>query len=100
MEKDSRLFGFVLGAIVPVLAYIMIDQLFEVLSNFDLIASSEGDGISRRMRSIGLFAICSILIPFNWAKRNYYDETMRGMIIPTLIYVGFWVYKYVNVLFE
>jgi hypothetical protein len=99
MEKDSKLLGFVLGAIVPVLAYILIEQAFELLSNYGLIASSAGEGISRRMRSIGLFAICTILIPFNWAKRNYYDETMRGMIFPTLIYVGFWVYKYINVLF-
>jgi len=99
MEKDSKLLGFVLGAIVPVLAYILIEQGFEFLSNYGLMASSEGDGISRRMRSIGLFAICTILVPFNWAKRNYYDETMRGMILPTLIYVGFWVYKYINVLF-
>jgi hypothetical protein len=99
MEKNSRLFGFVLGAIVPVLSYVVLDFVFEMLSQQGLLGSSSGEGISRRMRTIALMSICCNLLIFNWAKRNYYDDTMRGVIFPTMIYVGYWIYTFYNVLF-
>lgn len=99
MNRNSILFGFVLGAIVPVLGYIVIDFLFEQASYWGLISSGDGANLSRRMRTILLLSICTNLIPFNWAKRNYYDATLRGIVFPTLIYVGYWIYMFAHVLF-
>ena len=99
MDKDSKLLGFVLGAILPVLGFVVVDSLFEFLSEQGLMAQASGAGVSRRMRTVALLAICSNLIPFQWAKRNRYDDTMRGIIFPTLIYVGYWVYFFYDHLF-
>ncbi|HMP32117.1 MAG TPA: hypothetical protein PKD85_21100, partial [Saprospiraceae bacterium] len=96
---DSKLLGFVLGAILPLLGFILVDTLFEFLSQQGLMAQTSGAGVSRRMRTVALLAICSNLIPFQWAKRNRYDDTMRGIIFPTLIYVGYWVYFFYDHLF-
>ena len=51
------------------------------------------------MRTIGLLAICTNLIPFEICRRKRYDDTMRGHCFPTLIYVAFWVYKHFYMLF-
>ena len=99
MDKDSKLFGFVLGAILPVLGYVVFDGLFEFLSEQGLMATTSGAGVSRRMRTVGLLAVCSNLLPFQWAKRNHYDDTMRGIVFPTLIYVGYWIYFFYDQLF-
>jgi hypothetical protein len=99
MEKDSKLLGFVLGAIIPVFGFMAFDALFDFLANQGLIANTSGAGISRRMRTISLLAICANLIPFQWAKRNRYDDTMRGIVFPTLFYVVYWVYFFYNQLF-
>lgn len=99
MEKDSKLLGFVLGAIFPVLGYVLIDGLFEFLTDQGLMSNTSGSGVSRRMRTVALLAICSTLVPFQWAKRNRYDDTMRGIVFPTLIYVGYWVYFFYDHLF-
>lgn len=98
MEKNSIITGLVLGATVPVLGFMLIEQLFDIMAQYGLVANASGAGLNRRMRTILLLAICTILIPFNWAKRNYHTETMRGMIFPTIIYVGYWVYKFAHIL--
>ena len=99
MDKDSRLFGFVIGCIVPVLAYIVLDQIFEMLTQVGVLANPSGEGINRRLRTVGLLAICVNLVGFNWAKNRRYDYTMQGIVYPTLIYVAAWIYMHANVLF-
>lgn len=99
MDKDSRIFGFVIGCIVPVLAYVVLDQVFDLLTQSGVLANPSGEGINRRLRTVGLLAICANLIGFNWAKNQHYDRTMQGIVFPTIIYVAAWIYRYYNVLF-
>lgn len=94
MEKNSIITGFVLGAIVPVLGFMLVDFLAQ-----QFLPDTMGDGIISRSKTFGIIAICFNLIPFEIAKRKYWDDTMRGLVFPTLIYVGFWVYKFYYVLF-
>ncbi len=99
MEKDSLFTGLVLGAIIPVVGYVALEQLFNLLGVAGIIPEVASSSISRSMRTIGLLAICTNLIPFEICRRKRYDDTMRGIVFPTLIYVAFWVYKHFYVLF-
>jgi hypothetical protein len=99
IEKDSILTGIVLGCIVPVLGYLGLEFIFELLTKFGLMEAVSSSTSGRRFRTLTLLAICTSLIPFNVAKTNRYDATMRGIVFPTLIYVAAWVYKFYNELF-
>lgn len=99
MDKDSLLTGFVLGAIIPVIGYMAVEGIFDLLTHFHLMDHTSGGAIGRRGRTIALFAICCNLIPFNYARRNYLDFTMRGIVFPTLFYVGLWLYKFSHIVF-
>lgn len=99
MEKDSFLTGIVLGCIVPVLGFIAVEAIFDLLTNVGLMNEVTPLGTTKRLRTLALIALCCNLIPFHIAKRNYWIDTMRGMILPTLIYAGFWVYKFGGSLF-
>ncbi len=99
MERDSIFTGIILGIIAPVVGYLLIEQLFNVLIHFGLMDGVTGNAVGRRLRTISLLAICFNLIPFNYAKKNFYDYTLRGIVFPTILYVGFWVYKFQEVLF-
>jgi hypothetical protein len=99
MEKDSILTGLVLGAILPVIGYYLVENLFDFLSIKGIMADVVGEGLGRRIRTIGIIAICFNLIPFEISRKHRLDNTMRGVVFPTLIYVGFWLYKYYYVLF-
>jgi len=94
MQKDSILTGFVLGAIVPVLGYIVIEFLFNLLTQWGLMEEVSLSSAGKRFRTTLLLAICCNLIPFQIAKNYRWDDTLRGIVFPTLIYVGFWVFTF------
>ncbi|MCZ2101359.1 MAG: hypothetical protein LC107_07480 [Chitinophagales bacterium] len=99
MEKNSVLMGFVVGAIVPVLGFYLIENIFDLLTNMgwmDEVTMSTG---GKRYRTMALLAICCNLIPVNIFKVRKWDETMRGIVFPTLIYVGAWIYTFYDQLF-
>jgi len=97
-DKNTIVIGLAAGAIMPVLGFVVIEFVFETLSNFGLMDSGGTGYYSKRFRSLALFAICCNLIPLNYFKRQRWDQTMKGVVFPTLIYAGFWVYKYMSIL--
>ncbi|MBK8082167.1 MAG: hypothetical protein IPK25_18975 [Saprospiraceae bacterium] len=70
MQKDSLLTGFVLGALVPVFGFIVIDFIFSLLTQYSLIEEVTSSTSGKRMRTILLFSICCNLIPFQMAKKK------------------------------
>lgn len=99
MEKNSIFTGIILAMITPVIGYLVIEALFNLLTSLNLMEYVSSSGNSKRQRTLALLGICCILIPFQWAKRNYHNDTMRGIVFPTLIYVGAWLYFYKDALF-
>lgn len=99
MERNSVFTGLVIGAIVPVIGYVIVEAIFELLTAINILDYVATDGMSRSKKTIALLAICFNLIPINVAKAKKWDDTMRGIVFPTLLYVGFWVYQFAAVLF-
>lgn len=99
IDKDSVFTGLVVGAIVPVLGYFAVEFVFGILTEMGMMEYVSGTGSSRRMRTLALLGICSNLVPFHISKSNRWNDTMRGIVFPTLLYVGFWLYQYGALLF-
>jgi len=97
-DKDSLIIGLAAGAIVPVLGFLAIQFIFEQLSSFGLMDSGGTGYYSKRFRSLALFALCCNLIPSNFFRKRRMDNALRGVVFPTLIYAGFWMYKYMSIL--
>lgn len=94
MEKNSLLTGLVLGCITPVLGFVIVEFLFEQMTAYGIMEEVSASTASKRFRTLALIAICTVLIPFNIAVREKWDQTVRGMVFPTLIYAGAWMYKF------
>jgi len=94
IERDSLMFGILLGVIVPILGFVVVEYIFEVLTNIGWMSEVSISTSDRRFRTLVLIGICWNLIPFNIAKNKRWDQTMRGIVFPTLIYVAAWVYKF------
>lgn len=99
IEKNSVFTGLVVGAIVPVLGYIAVEVVFGLLQQIGIMEYVSGTGVSRRMRTMALLGICANLIPFNICRKNRWDDTMRGIVFPTLLYVGGWLWQFGRILF-
>lgn len=99
LEKDAVFTGLIVGAIVPVVGYLAVEQIFSLLSYMDLMEYVSGGGVSRRMRTLTLLGICCNLIPLNIFRKRKWDNSMRGIVFPTLLYVGGWIWKFGTILF-
>lgn len=99
MEKNSLFTGLILGAITPVLGYLFVELIFSILTHFELMDYVSSSGLSKRQRTLALLGICCSLIPFHIAKKNYWNDTMRGVVFPTLFYVAAWIWYYKDSLF-
>lgn len=98
-DRDSIFLGFFLGAVFPIIGFVLVEFIFGLLTDAGLMDAVSTSTMSRRTRTLALIGICFNLIPFNFAKSRRLDNTMRGIIFPTLIYVGFWMYQYSSALF-
>jgi hypothetical protein len=99
LERNSIVTGLVLGCIVPVLGFLVVQFIFDTLTQFGLMEAVTASSESRRMRTLALLGICCNLIPFNICKNRKWDQTMRGIVFPTLIYVGAWIFRFYSELF-
>ena len=98
-DNNTIPIGLLLGTLVPMLAFVVIETMFSGLEAVGLFEEATSSAMAQRERTIGLLAICSNLLPFNFCKRRKWDNVMRGIIFPTLIYVGAWLYRYHDILF-
>lgn len=99
MDKDNFLTGLVIGAITPVLGYLFVELIFDLLTKAELMEYVSSGGSSKRQRTLALLGICATLIPMHICKNNKWNETMRGMIFPIMIYMGSWIYYFKDTLF-
>lgn len=86
-NKDSFLFGFINGVAFPVIGYSLLKGILYLLSV--LVDPTYNDW---RIRTVTLIAICFNFIPFQIHKSKKNDESMRGIVIPTIVYGVAWVY--------
>lgn len=99
MEKDSIITGLVVGALTPVLGFMALEQILQTLMSLGWLDIASGESVNSRQRTVALMALCCNLIPFHYFYKNYCDYSMRGIVFPTMIYVGAWLHKYALVLF-
>jgi hypothetical protein len=93
LDRDSFLLGLVVGTAFPVMVYGILLTLYDWLE-IRLLASDVGMSPDFRFRTLMLVAICANLLPFNIYRRWSRDNTMRGMVLPTMGFVVYWFWVY------
>lgn len=92
-SKNNFWLGIAIGLCLPIVSYgillTIVDFADEQLLPPDVFISA-----GFRDRTLSVFAICLNLIPFHLYKRRYADNTMRGMVFPTVLFVGLWFWVY------
>jgi hypothetical protein len=89
-QKNAIWVGLLLGLLVPFVAYALLLTIFEQLEMTGIVSR---DGLSPqfRERTLSVVAIGLNVFVFNYyARRRFFVNTMRGMVIATVICVGVW----------
>lgn len=98
MEKNAIITGIIIGAIVPVLGYFLVDNFFALLVHLGWMNDASGAGMPSRIKTIAIIAICCNILPLEFAKRNRYDQLIKGIAIPTFFYAVAWIYSFKHML--
>lgn len=93
LDRDSFVLGLLIGLVFPVMIYGILLTIFDALET-RLLVSDVGFSPDFRFRTLALVAICSNLIPFHLYRRWGRDNTMRGMVLPTIGFVIYWFVMY------
>lgn len=82
-----------MGFAFPVLAYGVLLGIYTLMDSAGLF-SDVGFAEDFRTRTLGLMAICTNLFVIQFRRKAYQHETVRGMLIATMILVAAWFFKY------
>jgi hypothetical protein len=92
-KRDSVWTGLVIGIVLPVAVYGVLFLLYSFLDAAGVF-SDVGFAEDFRTRTLGLISICSNLILMQTIRRSYRNETIRGILIASMILVIIWFFKF------
>lgn len=92
-KYNSVLTGIIVGLVLPFVGYAILLLIYDQIDTW-ILKNSEGIQGDFRERTIGLIAIILNVLPLQYFYKKYWDNAMRGIVFPTLIFVGLWMYMY------
>lgn len=93
VKKDSVWLGIGLGILVPATVYALLLTLYTLLDSMGVF-SDIGFAEDFRIRTLALIAVCANLILMQQYKKSYRDETIRGILIASMIIVVIWFFMF------
>jgi len=98
LNRNDIKVGIILGILLPIIGYFFFGAVFELLTKAGVM-NPDGFSSTWRQRTIALLAIVLNLLPFQFFKGQKYDQSMRGLIFPTVLFVFIWVFYFKDALF-
>lgn len=98
LKKDSIRIGILIGLVLPFLGYWLWRGLFELLTLAEVM-NPEGFSEDWRERTFALLGICMNIFPFQYYQKKRNDNSMRGLVFPTVAYVILWVVMFRDSIF-
>ena len=89
MKKDSFWLGITAGLLLPGVIYGVLLIIYHLLESMGAL-SDIGFAEDFRLRTLALFSICSNLILMSRYRRSYHHETIRGILMASMLLVGIW----------
>lgn len=91
-EKDSIVIGLLLGLFLPIMGFALWLEIYDQLEANDFISGFGAEDFRRRTSA--LLGICVNLIPFAKFNNRRFHNSMRGIMIPTIIYGFVWFFYF------
>lgn len=98
LEKNSLATGLLLGIVTPVLGFGIVYGIFELMVTAGVMDPA-GSGDEKRLRTILIFAVCANIYWVRKYNQPYTLNTLRGVVIATMIYSAVWFIYFYNTLY-
>ena len=92
-KRDDVWTGMLLGLIIPIIVYGILFLIYTFMDSIGLF-SDIGFADNFRTRTLSLIAICSNLVLMQSYRRTYRNETIRGILVASMVLVIIWFVRY------
>lgn len=99
LNKDTFLVGLIAATILPIITYFALGIIYNGLEEAG-IASTEGFSLYFRERTTGIVAIGANAILMNYLSKSRHVNSVRGVVFPTLVFIGIWIYLFKDIVFQ
>lgn len=89
IKRDSFWLGLGAGLLVPGIVYAILLTLYQLLDTMGIF-SDIGFAEDFRVRTLALFSICANLVVLQRYRKSYHNETIRGILMASMLLVGIW----------
>lgn len=89
-QKNNLLYGLLIGLLLPAIGFAVIYFGYSVLENSGIV-SERGFSPFFRERTSAVVAICLNLLPLNKFMKQRATQSMRGIVLSTIVLVAAWV---------
>jgi hypothetical protein len=93
LNRNQLSTGLLIGIIVPLIGFGIIYGLFQLLDAAGVMSDS-GFSPRFRERTAALVAIALNAVALNRYQKMRFTETMRGIVVPTAVYVVIWLFVF------
>lgn len=90
-QYDKFWIGGLIGLAIPFVGYAIILMVLEQLSDVNSLSDFNFDF---RSRTLGLLAIAINIIPIRFFTKKRANESIRGVVIISMIYAGAWLFQF------
>jgi len=98
LKKDKFIIGLVVAILWPIMMYGILLTLLDLLDSSGII-SKTNFAADFHTRTLSLVAIGSNAFFMQYFNKHKLYNSMRGMVIPTMIMAFVWLYMFYDVLF-
>ena len=94
LKRDSVWVGLAVGILLPLCVYGILLLVYQLLDKIGVL-SDVGFAEDFRTRTLALAAICSnVILMQTFRKRHYQYETIRGILVASMVLVGIWFWLF------
>ena len=98
-KKNSLPIGLAIGLLFPLFGFSLVYGIFDLLVSSGMMDEAAMTLKSKRMRTISLIGICVNVFWIRKYNQRYTGQTLRGVVIGTMILCAGWFLLYYSDLY-
>ena len=97
-ERNNLPFGLIIGFLSPIIGLGVVYVLFGLMTQLGVM-DDPGGAMDKRVRTIAILAICTNIFWIRKMNQAFTSQTLRGIIIATMILCAIWFFQYYDTLY-
>lgn len=93
LRKNELWYGLLLAMVLPIMGYGILLTLYDLLDEQGWLTSA-GLSSNFRDRTLALVALCINLYLLQRFRKSYATQSMRGVVLATILFVVLWMVVY------